>query len=122
MILIVDDQQEILNVVREAIEKAGYVVDPESDGARAVAKASVNVYKIILMDLGVLGRMRGVDAAIAIRALPYPHGDVPIIAITGGLTNEDPEAMKKAQFEVILFKPFRLKELLDSIKSFTSTQ
>jgi len=96
---------------------AGYAVDRAADPDRAAVAAPP--YALIVLDLMAPG-LDGVAAASAIRRLPAPRGDVPILALTGsagrtsnGSTADD--CWCAAGIDVLLDKENERMDLLEAV-------
>lgn len=68
-ILVVDDEEPILELLKYNLEKEGYDVRGASDGVQAVEVAKKFVPDLVLLDI-MMPRMDGVEACRQIRAMP----------------------------------------------------
>ncbi len=111
-ILIVDDEVNIVNVLKEYAIHSGYEVDEAFDGVEAVAKVEGNNYDCILMDI-MMPNMNGYDAVREIRTIK----NIPVIMISA----KGEEYDKLAGFEIgiddYIVKPFSPKEVMARIKA-----
>jgi CheY-like chemotaxis protein len=82
-ILLVDDSQELVTVVRSYLEGTPWTLDDVETGERAVTRAAAEHYDVVLMDIDLPG-LDGTAAAHAIRAADLARGasPTPIIAMT----------------------------------------
>ncbi|MEM1206340.1 MAG: two-component regulator propeller domain-containing protein [Acidobacteriota bacterium] len=107
-VLVAEDNRDNQKVARRMLEKLGYRVDIAADGAAALAAFADAPYDMVLMDV----RMPGVDGLEATRRLRAAHGrDVPIIALTGLVSDEERRRCRDAGMDAVLGKPFRLDDL-----------
>ncbi|MGV8928149.1 MAG: response regulator [Brevundimonas sp.] len=90
-ILIVDDNATNRVVAQALCEMFGCTSETAEDGVEAVEAVQERRFDLILMDIK-MPRMDGVQATEAIRALPGPACDIPIVALTA---NADPDDAKK---------------------------
>jgi CheY-like chemotaxis protein len=111
MILVVDDSTEIIDWLREVVEGAGYYFDAASDARSALYKLSRIYYSMALVDIILPGGENGDDLARRIKSLPLPYRETPLIAMTGGLYQNDAGEL----FVEVLRKPFFPKNLRDVI-------
>ncbi|MBI3929580.1 MAG: response regulator [Armatimonadetes bacterium] len=105
-VLLVDDNP-INQVVGVAmLETCGHRVSVASTGQEGVEKATRGNYGLVLMDIQ-MPDMDGVEAARRIRA----RSPVPIVALTGHMTDEHRNRCLAAGMAEFIAKPFREEEL-----------
>ena len=66
-ILVVDDDLDLVDVVRTALEREGFAVDDAGDGATALDKIADDAPELVVLDLG-LPKVRGLDVLRQVRA------------------------------------------------------
>ena len=113
-ILIAEDDQPSRNLAVKTLRQAGYTIIEAIDGEEAIAKANDHPETIDLLftDL-VMPRMGGIELSEKITLL-YP--EIKIILVSGYLGDRidyDNETLQKTTF---LNKPYRLPELLRTIR------
>src|SRR5215467_15824613 len=101
-VLIVDDNQVLANVYRNALSSAGFAVEVAKDGEAGVAAARKTPPDVILLDL-MMPRMNGVDMLKSIRADQALSG-VPVIIFSNAYTPERMDQLWKAGATQILTK------------------
>lgn len=110
-ILIVDDEENIREVVREYCELSGYETDEASDGLEAIDKVKNNHYDCIILDV-MMPKLDGFSACREIKKID----DVPVIMLSARTEEYD----KLFGFEIgvddYVIKPFSPKELMARIK------
>ena len=111
-ILIVDDEVNIVNVLKEYAIHSGYEVDEAFDGTEAVAKVENNNYDCILMDI-MMPNINGYDAVRAIRAIK----NIPVIMISAKGEEYDKLAGFDLGIDDYIVKPFSPKEVMARIKA-----
>jgi len=107
-VLIVDDQADLVHVVRTILEGRGYAVDTALNGRDGVAAAEASRYSVILTDLG-MPDISGWDVAGRVRQV---HPDVPIVLMTGWAADIPPDRLREHEIQALLPKPFRSDQLL----------
>ena len=110
-ILIVDDEFNIRNVVREYAEFEGYQVTEAENGMEAVALCSEHDYDLIIMDV-MMPRLDGYSACKEI----HKKKNIPVIMLSARGEEYD----KLFEFEIgvddYVVKPFSPKELMARVK------
>ncbi len=113
-ILIADDLDLNRKLISDMLSVEGHVVDSVADGASAVKAAGENTYDLILMDM-IMPGMDGVAATRAIRALPAPACNVPIVALTAHSLPEQLDSCIQAGMNATLTKPMSMDALTDAV-------
>jgi two-component system response regulator AtoC len=107
-ILVVDDEDYMRDVVRTALEGAGYRVEEAADGKGALAMLRQYPYDAIITDLRVPGASGEVIMKEAISLSP----ETVVIVMTGfGNIQSAVEAIRRGAYDY-LPKPFQLDELV----------
>jgi len=83
-ILVVDDEAEIVRLVRAYLERAGFAVVTASEGRQALAVFRHERPNLVVLDLNLPG-MDGLDVCRALRR----DSDVPIIMLTARIEETD---------------------------------
>ncbi|EWY42838.1 hypothetical protein N825_01285 [Skermanella stibiiresistens SB22] len=113
-LLLVEDSVTNQLVASTLLKVAGYRVDIASNGLEAVATVRRAPYLLVLMDIA-MPEMDGIAATRAIRALPAPVGDIPIIAMTANAMVGDRERFLDAGMNDYVPKPIERLHLLETI-------
>jgi signal transduction histidine kinase/ActR/RegA family two-component response regulator len=109
-VLLVEDNAVNRKVASEILRKLGANVTVAINGREAVASCTGQSFDAILMDCH-MPEMDGYAATAAIRKLPSPTCDVPIIALTAGVSNEERRTALAAGMSAFLAKPVNREEL-----------
>lgn len=116
-ILVVEDNEINLEIETDILEDAGFTVDTAQNGKIAVEKvraAAPDEYALVLMDIQ-MPVMDGRSATRAIRGLPAPQSDLPIVALSANAFESDRQASLEAGMNEHLPKPIDVAQLLDTI-------
>lgn len=113
-ILLVEDDEDSRTLYRLALEFFGYRVVEAADGGDGVRAASLEHPGLVIMDLA-LPTMDACDTLRAMRADPRMAG-VPVLALTGQVTEDDRERATAAGFDLFLPKPLPPSEMLDHVR------
>lgn len=109
-LLLVDDSRTNRMLALSILQRMGYRVDAVDSGEAAVAAVGQGDYRAVLMDVW-MPEMDGLMATAAIRALPAPACDIPIIAMTADSDDEDRRRCLAAGMNDYLSKPIDRKIL-----------
>ena len=113
-ILAVDDDPDMLEMLRSALHDAGYSVRTALNGAEALAKARRSPPDLIILDV-VLPDVNGFAVCETLRGDPAT-ASVPVLMMTV-LPGEFPRLVgSEAGANVYLNKPFEIHELLARVK------
>jgi CheY-like chemotaxis protein len=102
-VLVVEDNADIRETLKDLLELFGHQVDTAEDGMRGVEKALSLNPKVVLVDIGMPG-LDGYSVARSIRA-QQRNGGPRLIAITGYGQPEDRRRAIEAGFDAHLVKP-----------------
>lgn len=114
-ILVVDDSQVNLALMREMLHRMGHEVDLAENGEVAVEKAGKTHYDAILMDFS-MPVMDGPTAAENIRGMQTAPGQVVIIGVTA-LIDAHADPRNRALFDEILIKPVGQAQLAATLEA-----
>jgi CheY-like chemotaxis protein len=115
-ILVVDDDGEIREVIKQILLRSGYEVTPAANGQEALDLQKANPADLIITDL-IMPEKEGLETIMEIRR-DYPS--VKIIAMSGGGKIGPDNYLKTAKVlgaHMVLSKPFELGELLKAVKN-----
>jgi two-component system, NtrC family, response regulator AtoC len=111
-VLLVDDEEDIIEVIRDRLEAYGFLVTTARTGLEALKILSAEKFDGIFLDVK-MPEMGGIEALEEIRKTDK---EIPVIIITASSTREAAiEATAKGANEYIL-KPFEWEELKSKIE------
>ncbi len=108
----VEDDEDIVDVLRRTLRAEGYDVRAGLDGGSALEIASEFIPDLVVLDLG-LPDMDGLDVCARLRE----GGDVPILMLTARAGTEDRVTGLDSGADDYLVKPFERSELLARIRA-----
>jgi len=119
-ILLIEDTQEVIMMMKDYLELAGYNVVTAQDGLEGIAQAKLTHPDLILMDVQ-MPRMNGLEATQKLRSdVEFKH--TPIIALTALAMATDRERCLAAGMDEYISKPINLRSLSKIIQSFLSSR
>jgi len=111
-ILVVDDQQEICDLVREYLSDEGFRVSTANDGSAMRETMARDAVDLVILDLVLRGE-DGLQLARELRS----QSDIGIIMLTGRGETVDRIIGLEMGADDYLSKPFHLRELLARVRS-----
>jgi DNA-binding response OmpR family regulator len=111
-VLIVEDEAELAQVLRDYLERAGFRVQTVHDGVSAVSQFNHRPADIILLDLNLPG-IDGIDVARQIRR----KSDVPIIMVTARVEETDRLVGLEIGADDYIVKPFSPREVVARVRA-----
>lgn len=109
-ILVIDDEQAVLCVLRECLKEAGYDVIIANKGEYGIKCAREKAPDLVLLDLAMPG-MNGYEVMDKIRE----ECDVPVVMLTGHALLED-VLNRDDPPDTFIQKPVSQEQLLSTIK------
>ena len=107
-ILLVEDEEHLLELIRLNLEMEGYTVTAVNDGKKAIKAFKQERFNLIVLDV-MLPELDGFKVCQAIR---LENSVVPILFLTAKNTGEDRVHGLKIGGDDYMSKPFNLEELL----------
>jgi len=117
-LLVVDDEQEIVELLRDKLSKAGYEVAVAYDGEEALVKVASEKPDIILLDLK-LPKLDGFEVIKRVREKQKEKW-IPIIVVSA---NTDIEALKQCyglEADHYLTKPCDMEKVVRGVETMIS--
>lgn len=115
-VLVVEDNEQNLYLVRFLLEGAGWTVVAAADGPRALEEARSGRFDLVLLDIQLPG-MDGHAVARELRRIPALDG-VPIVAVTSYAMLGDRERCLEAGCTGYVEKPINPDTFLDEVVSY----
>jgi CheY-like chemotaxis protein len=106
-VLVVDDEPEVLDVLRELLEDLGYEASTAASGEQAIAAMATARPQVVFLDLA----MPGISGLEALTYFRQHHRTVPVIVITGAPGQESAQKARAAGAFDVLAKPFDMATL-----------
>jgi signal transduction histidine kinase len=110
-VLLVDDNEDLREAMRELLMSWGHDVEEAATGSAAVQKALAQLPDVALIDLG-LPDLDGLEVARRIRTSPVAN-KLRLVALTGYGQSEDRQKTHQAGFDLHLVKPVEQDELAE---------
>ena len=114
-VLVVDDMDMMLYIVKEQLLRYGLQVDTATSGHEAVEKTKYNAYDLVFMD-HLMPEMDGIEASGKIRKLKAENDKLPIIVLTANAGSDVKEKFLADGFNGFLSKPVVKQELEEILR------
>lgn len=111
-VLVVEDDEAIVDVLRRTLRQEGHEVRSATDGSEALRLADEFVPDLVVLDLGLPG-LDGVEVCRRLRA----RSDVPILILTARTELGDRVEGLDSGADDYLVKPFERQELLARMRA-----
>jgi PAS domain S-box-containing protein len=108
-VLLADDDEQVRDVIAEALGDSGCAVTAVSNGTAALEALRAGAFEVVVIDFAMPG-MNGADTAALIRA---EHPGLPILFITG---RADLPVLRGIGRAAVLQKPFLAAELIAKLR------
>jgi len=118
VILVVEDNERNLKLLRDVLEYAGYDVRVARTAEDGITLAVCEPPDLVLMDLQLPG-IDGVEALRRLRDSPRT-ADIPVVAVTAQAMKHDRERALQAGFDGYVVKPITVRAFPDQVRGFLS--
>ena len=117
-ILVVDDEEHIVNIMRFTLEHAGYEVIAAHDGKEGLRMAREEKPDLIVLDL----MLPNIDGYKVCRLLKFDkkYQQIPIILASARSEAQDRELGRQVGADYFLAKPFQADDLTTKVREFLS--
>jgi len=108
-ILVIDDEPDISDMIREALTRYGYTVETASNGRQGLQLFKDASFDLVVTDM-YMPDLEGACIVRHVRSSSRPL--TPVIGISG-----TPWLLEGADCDAVLNKPFPLQALVDTVKN-----
>ena len=115
LILIVEDNEKNMKLVRDVLQVKGYQTIEAGTAEDGIRLARERKPDLILMDIQLPG-MNGIDARRVLHADPAT-ANIPVLAVTASVMQQDRKQITEAGFDGYIGKPINLKEFLEAVRA-----
>jgi two-component system, cell cycle response regulator DivK len=115
LILIVEDNANNRLLVRDVLQATGYETVEAETGEDGIRLALDRQPALILMDI-LLPAMNGMEALRRLRDEPRTR-EIPVIAITASVMDQDRSKIMAAGFDDYISKPINVRAFLDTVRT-----
>lgn len=116
-ILVADDSETILLLMRTRLEMAGHTVETAADGQEVLDHISNGIVPDMLLLDAMMPRKSGIDALRELRATGW---EVPALIVSAHQNAGDADAPTDLNIEAFITKPIDFDRLLETIDELTA--
>jgi two-component system, cell cycle response regulator DivK len=113
-VLIVEDNERNLKLVRDLLQAKGYATLETGNAEQGLKLAREHLPSLILMDIHLPG-MNGIEALKTLRA-ESATAAIPVIAITASVMKESVREVMAAGFNAFIEKPIDVRGFLEQVR------
>jgi DNA-binding response OmpR family regulator len=117
-IFVVDDDKDLLFMIRAMLEKSGFEVKTASDGYEALSVIKSFHPDLMIVDL-TMPVMDGWRLSMRVRQEPS-FKRMPIIVLSGLVADNEAKGQSYESYNVLIAKPFDIFKLIDRVKELLS--
>jgi two-component system cell cycle response regulator DivK len=114
LILIVEDNEKNMKLVRDVLQVKGYQTLEAGTAEDGIRLANERKPDLVLMDIQLPG-MNGIEALGVLRT-DAATAKIPVIAVTASVMQQDRKLITEAGFDAYIGKPINLKEFLATVR------
>jgi DNA-binding response OmpR family regulator len=117
-ILIVDDEDDLVVVLRLGLEHAGYEVSSAADGEEGLRRVHAAAPDLVVLDL----MLPKVDGYKVCRALKFDERfrQIPVVILSARSGEQDRQLARSVGADVFVSKPYEMTDLLGKIDGLLS--
>ncbi len=112
-ILVIEDEANVISLLKRGLEEEGYEISVAMDGASGLEMATQHAFDLIVLDI-MLPNMNGIDVCKTIRSR---NNDTPILLLTALGSTENIVSGLDSGADDYLVKPFKFAELLARMRT-----
>lgn len=116
-ILIVDDDQFVRVTVKNMLQFLGYKTVEAKDGIEGLKVFLRKPADLVLTDL----EMPLMDGGSLAQVIKSKSPSTPVVLVTGSDSKEIEERLRNKTFDKVIYKPFKLENLFETIESLSAT-
>jgi DNA-binding response OmpR family regulator len=111
-ILLVEDDHDLADGLKRALQNEGFAVNHVATGTAALATIKTDAPEIVILDIG----LPDIDGLTVLRRLRVTHPALPVLLLTARTSLDDKVAGLDSGADDYLPKPFDMEELLARLR------
>ena len=119
-VLVVDDERDVVDLLRTILEVEGFAVEVETDGRAALSRVLGNPPDLIVLDL-MMPDLDGFELLKLLRLEPRAAG-VPVLIVSARTAHQDQIESLQLGADAYICKPFSPKELVRQVQQLLESE
>jgi PAS domain S-box-containing protein len=111
-ILVIEDEEDIRQLLRDILTNVGHEVEIAADGSEGIKIFEKKEFDLVFTDLGMPG-MSGWQVAEKVKNI---NGKVPVALITGWNVKLEMSDMEDSGISLVIHKPFKMEQVLNLVQ------
>jgi PAS domain S-box-containing protein len=111
-ILVIEDEEDIRQLLRDILTDAGHKVEVANDGSEGIEIFKKKKFDLVFTDLG-MPVMSGWEVTEKIKSI---NDKVPVALITGWNVKLDESEMNDSRINLVVQKPFKMEQILNLVQ------
>ncbi len=116
VILIVEDNEKNMKLVRDVLQFKGYQTLEATTGAEGLRLAREGRPDLVLMDIQ-LPDIDGITALARLRADPQTQ-KIPVVAVSASVMPDEQQRIVASGFDAFITKPINVKSFIETVERF----
>ena len=118
-ILIVEDNEKNMKLVRDILRHKGHATLEAVTGEEGVRLARERRPDLVLMDI----QLPDIDGIAALRRIRADHSldAIPVLAVSASVMPDEQQKIVASGFDAFITKPINLKQFLDTVQRFLAS-
>ena len=114
-IVVVDDEESVVNLLKSALEEEGFTVHTAMDGKKALQAIKKVKPDLVLLDVQMVGHNDGFEVLSELKK-NSKTASIPIVMLTGRTAPVDIEKGIRDYADKYFTKPFQVRGLIEEVK------
>ncbi len=111
-VLIIDDEKNIRQLLKEILELNNFKVDTAKNGREGIDLFKEHTYKLVFIDK----RMPGISGEEVFSEIRKTNKMIPVYIISAFQSTTELEILKEANITGVLMKPFTIEEVMKIVR------
>jgi len=111
-VLIVDDEEDLITTLVERLEIRGFDVVGLQTGQQAIEQLKQRSFDVVVLDV----KLKGEDGVEVMKLIKHDHPTLPVILLSGHMSQESSEEGFRAGAIDYLIKPINIEDLIKKLQ------